>query len=69
MKQRYIINAKFGLMPTWRSLVRAVENRAGGADPALAKEIAAEHPSKFIWGIDMSTRACMDTHRLIDVNS
>ena len=29
--------------PSWRSLVRAVESRAGGNNYALAKRIASEH--------------------------
>jgi len=30
--------------PTWRKLVEAVENKVGGNNCALAKEIAAKHP-------------------------
>ena len=30
--------------PTWRRLVKAVENRVGGNNHALARNIAAEHP-------------------------
>ena len=29
--------------PTWKMLVAAVGNRTGGANPALAKEIAEKH--------------------------
>ena len=29
--------------PTWRALVAAVANRTGGANPALAKQIAENH--------------------------
>ena len=36
---------KFG-KPTWRSLVKAVENKVGGNHPALAQRIAREHPGK-----------------------
>ena len=30
--------------PSWRGLVQAVANPAGGANPALARSIAAKHP-------------------------
>ena len=30
--------------PSWRTLVQAVADPAGGADPALARSIAAKHP-------------------------
>ena len=29
--------------PSWRTLVQAVDNKAGGKDPALAMEIVARH--------------------------
>jgi len=34
---------RFG-KPTWRRLVKAVEDPAGGNNCALAQKIAAEHP-------------------------
>ena len=34
---------RFGL-PSWMALVKAVEDRNGGRNPALAKKIAQEHP-------------------------
>ena len=36
---------KFG-KPTWKSLLKAVEDKVGGNNPALAHTIAREHPSK-----------------------
>ena len=30
--------------PTWRSLVKAVEQNMGGDNPALAQTIARKHP-------------------------
>ena len=41
LKQNY--NTKMHGEPTWRKLVEAVDNPAGGNDHALAKAIAAEH--------------------------
>ena len=35
---------KFG-KPTWRRLVEAVEDKVGGNNPALAENIAREHPA------------------------
>lgn len=35
---------RFG-SPSWKLLVKAVEDRNGGRNPALAKKIAQEHPS------------------------
>ena len=42
LKQSCIVQ-KYG-QPSWRTLVKAVDKRAGGANPALAKKIAADHP-------------------------
>ena len=42
LKQNYNTD-KHGL-PTWRKLVEAVDNPAGGNNHALAKAIASEHP-------------------------
>ena len=42
LRQQYNVN-KFG-PPTWRALVKAVNNSAGGNNPALAKGIADKHP-------------------------
>ena len=36
---------KFG-KPTWKSLVKAVEDNVGGNNPALAQTIAKKHPGK-----------------------
>ena len=33
-------------LPSYRRLVRAVANKVGGSNPALAKKIAANHPGK-----------------------
>ena len=33
--------------PSWRTLVKAVADRIGGADVALALEIAKNHPGKI----------------------
>ena len=41
LKQAYDM-LKYG-RPSWRTLVRAVDNKAGGKDPALAMEIADHH--------------------------
>ena len=35
---------KFGKL-TWRRLVEAVEDKVGGNNPALAENIAREHPA------------------------
>ena len=43
LSQRYNTE-KYGL-PTWRRLVEAVDNPAGGNNHELAKAIASEHPS------------------------
>ena len=32
--------------PTWRALVRAIADRAGGNNPALAMKLAKAHPSQ-----------------------
>ena len=45
LKQDY--NTKKFDSPSWRQLVRAVENKNGGKYPALAKRIAALHPSNI----------------------
>ena len=37
---------KFGV-PSWMALVKAVEDRNGGRNPALAKKIAQEHPREW----------------------
>ena len=42
LKQAYDVE-KHG-QPSWRTLVQAVNSRAGGEDPALAREIADSHP-------------------------
>ena len=34
--------------PSWRVLVRAVDDRGGGGNPALAETIAAAHPGRQI---------------------
>ena len=36
---------RFG-KPTWKSLVKAVEDKVGGNNPALAQTIAKKHPGK-----------------------
>ena len=36
--------------PSWRTLVKAVDNSAGGNDHALAKNIASRHPGMCISG-------------------
>ena len=36
---------KFG-KPTWKSLAKAVEDKVGGNNSAMAQKIAREHPSK-----------------------
>ena len=41
LKQSYNV-ARFGL-PSWRSLVEAVDSTAGGSHHALAKKIASKH--------------------------
>ena len=38
---------RYGL-PTWRSLVEAVDNEAGGGNHALAKQIAQQHPAGML---------------------
>ena len=43
LKQSYNVG-KFGL-PSWRSLVDAVDSSAGGSNHALAKRIASKHKS------------------------
>ena len=43
LKQKYNVT-KFG-PPTWRQLVKAVDNEGGGDNHALAKEIASKFPS------------------------
>ena len=42
LRQKYNVQ-KFGL-PSWRMLVQAVDNPAGGNNHALAKKIAAKYP-------------------------
>ena len=37
---------RFG-KPTWKRLVEAVEDRGGGNNPALAQEIAKDHPGVY----------------------
>ena len=41
-KQNY--NTEKHGLPTWRKLVEAMDNPAGGNNHALAKTIASEHP-------------------------
>ena len=43
LKQNYNV-PKFG-EPTWRMLVKAVAQRSGGGDGALARRIAKNHPA------------------------
>ena len=43
LKQSYNVG-KFGL-PSWRSLVKAVDSDAGGSNHAFAKRIASKHKS------------------------
>ena len=43
LKQRYDVQT-FGL-PTWRMLVEAIDNPAGGNDQQLAEKIALDHPA------------------------
>ena len=43
LRHRYNVE-KYGL-PTWRRLVEAVDNPAGGNNHALAKTIASNHPT------------------------
>ena len=43
LRQSYRVD-KYGL-PTWRRLVEAVDNEAGGNNHALAKKIASNHPA------------------------
>ena len=43
LQQEYDV-ARFGL-PTWRTLVEVIDNRAGGNDHQLAEKIALEHPA------------------------
>ena len=45
LQQNYNFD-KYGV-PSWRTLVVAVESQSGGKNRALAKKIAAEHPGKF----------------------
>ena len=45
LRQRYDVT-RFGL-PTWKRLVEAVKDPVGANNPALAIEIAANHPSKL----------------------
>ena len=46
LRQRYNVE-KYG-PPTWRRLVEAVDNPAGGNNHALAKTIADHHPVKVV---------------------
>ena len=46
LKQSYNV-AKFGL-PSWRSLVKAVDSPAGGYNHALAKRIASKHEGMYV---------------------
>ena len=43
LRQKYNVE-RFG-PPTWRMLVEAVDNKAGGNNHDLAKEIASNHPA------------------------
>ena len=43
LRQQYDVK-KYGL-PTWRMMVKVVNNAAFGNNPALAEEIANKHPS------------------------
>ena len=42
LQQQYDVS-RYGL-PTWRMLVEAIDNHAGGNDHKLAKKIALDHP-------------------------
>ena len=43
LKQNYNVS-RFG-EPTWRMLVKAVAQRSGGGDGALARRMAKNHPA------------------------
>ena len=43
LQQQYDVK-KYG-QPTWQMLVKAINSRAGGNDPTLAKTIALNHPA------------------------
>jgi len=46
--------------PTWRTLVKAVSDRAGGDNPALAEEIAKGHTGiSTSWGLAMAIPFCV----------
>jgi len=46
--------------PTWRTLVKAVSDKAGGDNPALAEEIAKDHK-----GIVMSRQLVIYPHHFV----
>ena len=47
LRQRYDVE-KYG-HPTWRRIVAAIDNEAGGNNHALAKRIANNHPGTRFW--------------------
>jgi len=47
-------------LPTWRTLVKAVSDKAGGNNPALAEEIARDHK-----GIVMSRQLAVCPHHFV----
>ena len=47
-------------LPTWRTLVKAVSDKAGGNNPALAEEIAKDHK-----GIVMSRQLVIYPHHFV----
>ena len=46
LRQNYNVK-KYGL-PSWKSLVKAVQHRGGGNNAALARKIAERHPGIYI---------------------
>ena len=48
--------------PSWRTLVQAVADPAGGANPALAHSIAAKHPGNHS---SLATESPVVSHMLI----
>ena len=53
LKKNYNVE-KFG-EPTWRQLVRAVDDPAGGADKALARDLATRHKAGGMSSIKITT--------------
>ena len=50
---------RFG-KPTWKRLVEAVEDRVGGNNPALAQEIAKDHPGVYPYKMTAATLSNWD---------